>query len=1063
MRSIKELEKLFTTRDWEKGRYLYLQGHIDSLNYDPEEKMLSGDVTSERGRGSYDAFIDWGLKKVICDCSCPVGRFCKHAAALVHAVLDNNNPMLDTPDQVVADWLESLKSSSPRPSSAKQDVPVYLLSPARVRDSSGIRVEVRLSRLLKSGNLSKSLRNTYVSEQLLRQVQEPDRQLLASLLAHRDPWGIVSELDALRPILASGRSYWQHLGDLPLSLAEPLAGQLKWVQQGNSHSLHPIVAGAPTGAVELVPTNPLCYLDDVHQQLVPLDFGLDAKQALALIDSPPMQEQQLAWAWPMMQQLLGEQTNKVPAPPVAQSLAIQPPVPHLLLKKLSRHPESCVARLSFDYQGQRISPYAADTLLYGPDGKAIPRDKQFEQQAIDKLRANGLTLAQANFNYWSAPQFDLKGDNQTWFALLHNLLPGLKQAGWVIEIEDGFPYQVAATEANIDTQIDYQEGDYFSLAMMIDVGGHKLPLFPILRSALQQLPKASLQDSSQDEHSHLFVELSDTQALPLPLSLIRPLLNQFVELFMPGNLNPDGSLKLSRFQSHQTLAMLDNHQAVGKGLDLLRQTAEKLRHFDGIKQVEVPDALQAQLRPYQHQGLNWMQFLREYGLAGILADDMGLGKTLQSIANLCVEKQAGRLTQPALILAPTSVIFNWQAELCRFAPHLHIILLYGPNRHQHLAEIAAADVVITSYPLVQRDSQILAEQHWHYLVMDEAQTLKNPGTKLYEAVSGLKASHKLCLTGTPMENHLGELWAQFNLLLPGLLGSHSHFSKLFRTPIEKQQDGARRQLLSERIRPFVLRRSKDKIAQELPAKTEIISKVRIEGKQAELYESVRLTVDDTLREVIANKGLARSQIEILDAMLKLRQVCCHPQLLSLASAQKVKQSAKLELLMEMLPELVSEGRRILLFSQFTSMLEIIEQQLQKQGIGYVKLTGATRQRQQVIDQFKQGDAPLFLISLKAGGTGLNLTEADTVIHYDPWWNPAVENQATDRVHRIGQDKPVFVYKLIVEGSIEERIQSLQEQKSRLAKAILADELADNSSGLNAESLQALLQPLQSVS
>jgi SNF2 family DNA or RNA helicase len=387
------------------------------------------------------------------------------------------------------------------------------------------------------------------------------------------------------------------------------------------------------------------------------------------------------------------------------------------------------------------------------------------------------------------------------------------------------------------------------------------------------------------------------------------------------------------------------------------------------------------------------------------------------------------------------------------------VVLHGAKRQQHFESLDQYDLVITSYALILKDLEIHQATDFYYLILDEAHYIKNPRTSVYQAVLKINSQHKLCLTGTPMENHLGEFWAQFNFLLPGFLSGHKQFTKLFRTPIEKHQDHERKLLLNQRIKPFVLRRTKEKIAKELPGKTTIVQMLRIEGKQAELYESVRLAMDVRLKEIIAEKGLQRSQIEILDALLKLRQVCNHPQLLPMASAKQIKESAKLEFLMETLPEMIDEGRRILVFSQFTSMLSLIEIELGKRQINYVKLTGATTNRQDVVDKFQNGEVPVFLISLRAGGVGLNLTAADTVIHFDPWWNPAVENQATDRAYRIGQDKPVFVYKLIIENSIEERIQQIQIDKAELAESLLSEEVSQGKLSLTDDILKTLLAPL----
>jgi len=308
-------------------------------------------------------------------------------------------------------------------------------------------------------------------------------------------------------------------------------------------------------------------------------------------------------------------------------------------------------------------------------------------------------------------------------------------------------------------------------------------------------------------------------------------------------------------------------------------------------------------------------------------------------------------------------------------------------------------------------------------------------------------------------NHLGELWSMFHFLMPGYLGTQERFTKLFRTPIEKHGDDTRGAQLRKRVQPFMLRRTKDLVADDLPEKTEMVRSVPLSGKQRDLYETVRLAMDKKVRDEINKKGLARSHIMILDALLKLRQVCCDPQLVKLAKAKKVKQSAKLELLMDMIPEMVEEGRKILIFSQFTTMLSIIEKELKKHKISYSKLTGQTRKREEAINAFQEGDANVFLISLKAGGVGLNLTAADTVIHYDPWWNPAVEKQATDRAYRIGQDKPVFVYKLLTEETVEEKILKLQEKKQQLADAVYGGK-GKEKLAFGQDELMDLLKPLE---
>jgi SNF2 family DNA or RNA helicase len=435
---------------------------------------------------------------------------------------------------------------------------------------------------------------------------------------------------------------------------------------------------------------------------------------------------------------------------------------------------------------------------------------------------------------------------------------------------------------------------------------------------------------------------------------------------------------------------------------------------------------------------------------------MGLGKTAQTLAHLLIEKDAGRLDRPSLVVVPTSLVFNWKREAARIAPALSVLTLHGPQRD--FSTIPKHDIVLTTYPLVWRDAEQLQQYNYHLLILDEAQTVKNAASRAAAVIRKLDARHRLCITGTPMENHLGELWAQFDFLLPGFLGDSRDFTRRWRTPIEKGGDNLRRDLLARRVKPFLLRRRKDEVAAELPPKNVILRTTELEGGQRDLYEVVRSAMDEKVRNAVAEKGFRRSHIVILDALLKLRQVCCDPRLLSLAGAHKVKERAKLDLLMGMLPELVDEGRRILLFSQFTSMLDLIVEEVDAAKIPYVMLTGQSTKRENIVQRFQDCEVPLFLISLKAGGVGLNLTAADTVIHFDPWWNPAVEDQATDRAHRIGQTKSVCVYKLIVAGSIEERIVALQEKKAALASAVLSGD-AEGDVKFSEEDLANLFAPL----
>ncbi len=496
----------------------------------------------------------------------------------------------------------------------------------------------------------------------------------------------------------------------------------------------------------------------------------------------------------------------------------------------------------------------------------------------------------------------------------------------------------------------------------------------------------------------------------------------------------------------------------------LAQLAQRLRRIGTPRPVAAPQGLQVQLRPYQLEGLAWLQYLREQGLGGILADDMGLGKTAQALAHVLAEKEAGRLKRPALVVLPTSLLFNWQAEAARMAPDLRVLALHGADRAKRYPHIADHDLVLTTYPLLWRDVDALAAQPFHLLILDEAQMVKNAGSRSARALRKLQAPHLLCLTGTPLENHLGELWAQFDFLMPGFLGDVRSFNDRWRKPIEENGETLRAQLLAQRVRPFILRRRKQEVATELPPRTETILRVQLQGRQRELYEAVRTTADKQVRRALERQGFEGSQIAILDALLKLRQVCCDPRLVKgTTKTAHTMERAKLELLADLLPALVDEGRRVLVFSQFTEMLALAAEMLDTLALPYLTLTGQTppRERGAVVKRFQVQDetsAPILLASLKAGGVGLNLTAADTVIHLDPWWNPAVEEQATARAHRIGQDQPVFVYKLVVEGSIEERMLELQERKAALAHGVLGHD-AEGAVKFSEADLHALLAPL----
>lgn len=656
-------------------------------------------------------------------------------------------------------------------------------------------------------------------------------------------------------------------------------------------------------------------------------------------------------------------------------------------------------------------------------------------------------------------------------------IPRLRDKGWDIQIEPGFahhPQDADGWHVSVrKLELPQREGSWL-VTMGVELDGERLDLAPLLADLIKRDARwlDARAVAAMDDLATVLLRAPGGKRIKTEVGPIKAIVCTMLELLIePRHRNGEiivsdwDVARLERMQDqlnaslhHRASAMNQWHWQTDASMQVWVDT---LKGSSCAQDHAEPDGFTMALRPYQRQGLAWLQYLHAHQLGGILADDMGLGKTAQALAHIVAEKQAGRLTTPALVVVPTSLVFNWQAEAQRMAPGLRVLALQGPERHRWFDRLGEFDLVLSTYPLVWRDVAALKQQHFHLLVLDEAQTVKNPRSRSALALRELQAQHRLCLTGTPMENHLGELWAQFDFLMPGFLGDWSSFQRRWRDPIEKNGETLRAQLLAQRIRPFVLRRRKEDVAQELPPKTEIVEHLRLQGMQRDLYESVRVAADEFVRRALTKQGFAGSQISILDALLKLRQVCCDPYLVKGRLMPAHMERVKLDWLMTTLPELVAEGRRVLVFSQFAQMLQLIEEALRQIGQPCLMLTGdtATHHRGEVVERFQSEQCPILLISLKAGGVGLNLTAADTVIHVDPWWNPAVERQATDRAHRIGQDKPVFVYKLVIEGSIEDRIQTLQQRKSALADAVLGHD-TEQASKFSLDELNALLAPLE---
>ena len=473
------------------------------------------------------------------------------------------------------------------------------------------------------------------------------------------------------------------------------------------------------------------------------------------------------------------------------------------------------------------------------------------------------------------------------------------------------------------------------------------------------------------------------------------------------------------------------------------QRRETLRQFERIEPRPLPVGLHADLHPYQKAGVDWLHFLHDYGFGGCLADDMGLGKTLQALALLQSLSESHEAKSASLLVLPRSLVFNWEREAARFTPGLRLLNHAGTGRAKDAAAFDDYDLVITTYGILLRDIEMLRKHRFHYAILDEAQAIKNPAAQSSRAARLISADHKLTLTGTPVENSTLELWSQFAFLNPGLLGSLEHFRGEFAGAIEKHQDELAASFLRRLVHPFLLRRTKDQVAQQLPPRTERVLYTEMEPGQRKLYDKTRDFYRAQIMGVMEQEGTAQNagpgnaRMKILEGLLRLRQIANHPRLVQ---PESTSVSGKFETLLETLETLRSEGHKALVFSQFVGMLTILREALDARHIPYAYLDGKTKDRQARVDSFQNSpELPFFLISLRAGGVGLNLTAADYVIHIDPWWNPAVERQATDRTHRIGQDKPVFVYKMITRDTVEEKILVLQDRKRELVNQLISTE------------------------
>lgn len=1043
---------------------------------------------------TYKVSMEFGSRgglKSRCDCLTKA-KHCKHVAATLYEILhDQKGEGEDEEKQVESSsfsmWLGGMEKSGGSkqtaliyPDHVKQRL-LYILEPQP--HSHHIALRFLTTRILKDGRYGKS--NNYQASNILghnipQYILSSDEHILrtvatdCSLSISPRNYALKGEegLALLRRLLATKRCHWLDPHTPALTLAEKCTADWFWQtdQQGAQSlklSLHaPIEEGC------VIATSPPWYIDSKNHLSGPIESGELADVAELLLNMPKLD---LDCSDEALQDVADELPEGIALPErlkyqrrsVVPIAAIQLLSKELLLTRMSPEKRHIVA-LMFDYDGHKLAFGESEKAVFRTVSHGLvidfERDKDAEAKAVTDLYDAGLHAMSDDYmprnrKHIDKHYFTLQ-DHNYWPEWVLHEVPVLKDKGFQVEVSNDFAYRMETAQT---WQLDMGSAEknsnlmgQTSFSVTLD-DGESIDLIEVLGRWVGQHPDL-LQERALSElraKETVALPLLDGRMLAAPGEMIANILHYMLDVFAS---NKPKEIMLS---APQMLAleesMKESSTPVQVSSSVWLQHMKKLSDLQTIPECTPPSSLQAELRDYQREGLSWMQFLREMQLNAILADDMGLGKTVQALAHVLTEKEQGRLVHPALVIAPTSLMYNWRREAEKFAPDLNVLVLHGSERAQHFGNLRNYELILTTYPLLVRDFEVLQAQPWHLLILDEAQYIKNPRSKMAQQVRKLEASHKLCMTGTPMENHLGELWAQFDFLMPGYLYDQRNFMQLFRKPIEKEGDVARQEALNLRIRPFLLRRSKEEVAAELPPKTEMIRSTDLNEQQREMYESVRLAMQKKVRDAVATLGVDKSQIIVLDALLKMRQVCCDPRLVK-GAGDHVPDSAKLGMLREMLIEMVEEGRRILLFSQFTGMLKLIEEELKQLNMEYVMLTGKTKDRETPVKRFQNNEVPLFLISLKAGGVGLNLTAADTVIHYDPWWNPAAESQATDRAHRIGQEKSVFVYKLITEGTVEEKILELQERKRELAEGVYQNGKASKQLW-TADDMDALFAPL----
>jgi superfamily II DNA or RNA helicase len=1063
------------------------QGRVSQLSIDPSGRVLFATVRGRRP-SPYSTVVTgatggnasrWSGR-----CSCPMGAACKHVAAVMIAAQEALG-VAGTGNGTAASWERSVADLVRAPDDGQDvgaGIPLALQLEVVTAPPHGSRARLRPVVPGRSG--------AWIRTGISWRDLEYDYGRAAHLRAHRT---------ALREMhlahqATSRSSYYASYADSPVYLDDFGPGLWRLLEQLADAGVLLVPAKATTGPVTVAAAPAGVSLDltrpagDAHASLRPVvtigDCALDPATVSflgepahgVLVDASrtslpaevaptpglllaPLRERTTG---ELSRLLKGARVLDIPAahlerfvgeyyPGLRQVVTVTSSdatvsLPEIVPPKLALHagyePDHRVTlRWSFAYP---VGDEVRRVPLQGPAGAGEVRDLREERRLVRGLALPDDRLPQLREGTAERlPVSDLQLCGMDAVFFTQHVLPGLRKLDDVLVEVVGTPPDYRLSDATPQIRISAtdssDDADWFDLGVTVSVDGEDVP-FTSLFVALAR------------EDSHVILDSGTC------VSIRRPELEQLRRLIEEARTLADRAsdgLRISRYQAGlwQELTELGVVEAQSESW---ARSVEGLLRLGDMAPALLPSGLAADLRPYQAEGYQWLSFLWERRLGGILADDMGLGKTVQTLAMICRAHERGELTDPVLVVAPTSVVPNWSQEAARFAPGLVVVPVTETQgrRVTSLAEhVDGAHVVVTSYALFRIDCEAYQALPWSGLVLDEAQFVKNHQAKTYQCARRLPAPFKLAITGTPLENSLMDLWSLLSIVAPGLFPSPQRFSELYRTPIERGTDPERLGTLRRRIRPLMRRRTKEQVAAELPPKQEQVLEVALNPRHSKIYQTHLQRERQKVLGLLDD--MDRNRFAIFRSLTLLRQLSLDPALVDARYAGV--RSSKVDAFYEQLSEVIGEGHRALVFSQFTGFLRTVRDRLDAEGVSYAYLDGRTRDRGRRIDEFKTGNAPVFLVSLKAGGFGLNLTEADYCFVLDPWWNPAVEAQAVDRTHRIGQDKTVMVYRLVASDTIEEKVMELKARKADLFARVMDDD-ALLSTPLTADDIRGLLTP-----